>query len=136
MVVAELPLMMGSKYCSMSSKSIEERIQLQEDPLDLGGYFIIKGNEWSIDFMESYKFNELKLRNEVKNKLVSGFIISKNGDGFEISHQVSIDYQYKTGKIVLRLEKHERIQYVDFPFYLIFKIFGVTNHIEMTEMIT
>ena len=78
--------MMGSKYCSLTSKSIEEKIKLQEDPLDLGGYFIIKGNEWSIDFAESYKFNELKLKNEVKNKLVSGFIISKNGDGFETSH--------------------------------------------------
>ena len=51
--------MMGSKYCSLSRKSIEERIRLQEDPLDLGGYFIIKGNEWSLDFTESFKFNEL-----------------------------------------------------------------------------
>jgi DNA-directed RNA polymerase subunit B" len=58
-LVAELPLMMGSKYCSLTSKSIEEKIKLQEDPLDLGGYFIIKGNEWSIDFTESFKMNEL-----------------------------------------------------------------------------
>jgi len=50
---------MGSKYCSLTSKSIEEKIKLQEDPLDLGGYFIIKGNEWSIDFTESFKMNEL-----------------------------------------------------------------------------
>ncbi len=51
--------MMGSKYCSLSKKSTEERIKLHEDPLDLGGYFIIKGNEWSLDFTESVKMNEL-----------------------------------------------------------------------------
>ncbi len=51
--------MMGSKYCSLSKKSNEERIKLHEDPLDLGGYFIIKGNEWSLDFTESKKMNEL-----------------------------------------------------------------------------
>lgn len=77
--------MMGSKYCSLSHKSIEERIRLQEDPLDLGGYFIIKGNEWSLDFTESVKFNELQIKNIIKNKTVEGFILSKNGDGFEHS---------------------------------------------------
>jgi len=86
-LVAELPLMMGSKYCSLSSKSIEEKIKLHEDPLDLGGYFIIKGNEWSIDFTESFKMNELQIiKNTAKNKTIEGFVISKNGDGFEISH--------------------------------------------------
>ena len=34
-----------------------------------------------------------------------------------------------------RLEKYERIQYVEIPFFVIFKIFGITNHMEMTEMI-
>jgi hypothetical protein len=39
------------------------------------------------------------------------------------------------GKIQVRLEKYERVQYVEIPFYVIFKIFGITNHVEMTEMI-
>jgi hypothetical protein len=77
--------MMGSKYCSLSKKSIEEKIKLQEDPLDLGGYFIIKGNEWSLDFTESRKMNELQIKNIAKNKTVECYIISKNGDGFELS---------------------------------------------------
>jgi hypothetical protein len=65
--------MIGSKYCVTSNKkttgnkrTIEELIAMGEDPLDLGGYFILKGNEWSTDFVESFKFNELQLRNEVK----------------------------------------------------------------------
>ncbi len=53
--------------------------------MDLGGYFIIKGIEWSLDFTESVKFNELQIKNITKNKTVEGFILSKNGDGFEPS---------------------------------------------------
>ncbi len=134
-LVVVIPLMMGSKYCSLSQKSIEERIRLQEDPLDLGGYFIIKGIEWSLDFTESFKFNELQIKSVVKNKMVEGFMLSKNGDSFEHSFQVTILYHYKTSKIVARLEKYERIKYVDIPFYMIFKLFGIMNHVEMTEMI-
>jgi len=60
--------------------------------LDLGGYFIIKGNEWSLDFTESFKFNELQIKNITKNKTIEGFILSKNGDGFEHSFQMTITY--------------------------------------------
>ena len=66
---------------------------------------------------------------------MEGFILSKNGDGFEHSYQLTITYQYKSGRITARLEKYERIMYVDIPFYVVFKLFGVTNHVEMTEMI-
>lgn len=48
---------------------------------------------------------------------------------------MTIVYQYKTSKITARLEKYERIFYVDIPFYVVFKLFGITNHVEMTEMI-
>jgi len=60
-------------------------MDLHECPLDIYGYFIIKGNEWSMDFTESVKMNELLIKNVIKNKLVEGFILSKNGDGFEPS---------------------------------------------------
>ncbi len=51
--------MVGSKFCMTSNKTKEQLVALGEDPLDLGGYFILKSNEWSIDFVESIKMNEL-----------------------------------------------------------------------------
>ncbi len=58
-IIASIPLMVGSKFCMTANKTKEQLIELGEDPLDLGGYFILKSNEWSIDFVESIPMNEL-----------------------------------------------------------------------------
>jgi hypothetical protein len=80
--IAQIPLMVGSKFCMLAGKTKEQLIELGEDPLDLGGYFILKSMEWSIDFVESIKMNELQLRNEPKKRLIRGFVISKAGDTY------------------------------------------------------
>ena len=132
--------MVGSKYCVSSNKrtaqnkrTIEEHIAMQEDPLDLGGYFILKGNEWSTDFVESFKFNEPQLRNEHKLKMIRGFVISKNGDTYEHSFETDVKYRYQDGQITVNISK---IHETEIPFYLIFRMFDVNNEIEMMEMIT
>lgn len=51
--------MVGSRYCILSDKSKEQRALLQEDILDIGGFFILRGSEWSVDLTESIKFNEI-----------------------------------------------------------------------------
>jgi len=43
--IGELPIMVNSKLCWLNEKSVEERIEAGEDPLDTGGYFIINGSE-------------------------------------------------------------------------------------------
>ena len=53
--------MIGSNHCVLNKKTRQQLILLEEDPSDNGGYFIIKGNEWSIDSTESVKFNELSI---------------------------------------------------------------------------
>ena len=133
--------MIGSKYCVTSNKktannkrTIEELIAMGEDPLDLGGYFILKGNEWSTDFVESFKFNELQLRNEVKQKQIRGFVISKDGDTYEPSFQADVKYRYQEGQITVSINEVERLD-AELPFYLVFKMFDVTNEVEMMEMI-
>ncbi len=54
--------------------------------MDVGGPLIIKGTEYSLEFVESVKLNELQLRNETKKRLIRGFVISKPGDSFESSY--------------------------------------------------
>ena len=43
--IGELPIMVNSKLCWLNGKSEEELIEVGEDPLDAGGYFIINGSE-------------------------------------------------------------------------------------------
>lgn len=43
--VGDLPIMLKSKKCWLYGKSEEELIEMGEDPVDFGGYFIINGSE-------------------------------------------------------------------------------------------
>jgi len=43
--IGELPIMVKSRLCWLKGKSEQELIDLGEDPLDTGGYFIINGSE-------------------------------------------------------------------------------------------
>ena len=43
--IGKIPIMVGSNRCNTSGMSKEELIENYNDPLDTGGYFIIKGNE-------------------------------------------------------------------------------------------
>ena len=132
--IAQIPLMVGSKFCMTANKTKEQLIALGEDPLDLGGYFILKSNEWSIDFVESIKMNELQLRNEPKKRLIRGFVISKDGDTYQPSFQTDITYKYKDNQITICIKEYERLD-VEVPFYVIFKMFDVVSELDMVEMI-
>ncbi|MEM4257337.1 MAG: DNA-directed RNA polymerase subunit B'' [Candidatus Diapherotrites archaeon] len=43
--VGELPVMLKSKLCWLYGKTDDELIEMGEDPMDFGGYFIINGSE-------------------------------------------------------------------------------------------
>lgn len=43
--IGELPTMIKSNRCHLFGKSPEELVEMGEDPLDFGGYFIINGSE-------------------------------------------------------------------------------------------
>ena len=73
-------------------------LNLNEDPTDLGGYFIVKSNEWLIDGLESMSFNSPREFKNVghKNELCRADIISKPGDNFENSSILFIKLLTKT----------------------------------------
>ena len=43
--IGKLPIMLKSSKCPLAGKNDEELIQMGEDPLDPGGYFVINGTE-------------------------------------------------------------------------------------------
>lgn len=45
MCLGEIPVMVGSKFCSLGGLSEQELTQKKEDCFEFGGYFIINGNE-------------------------------------------------------------------------------------------
>ena len=73
--IGRIPIMVRSKICNTQNMTKEELIKSYNDPLDPGGYFIIKGNErvmvMAEDLAENQPFIEETKKNEVTLKLFS-----------------------------------------------------------------
>jgi len=73
--IGKIPIMVKSKMCNTFGMSKEELIKNYNDPLDPGGYFIIKGNErvmvMAEDLAENQPFVETNARDEIILKMFS-----------------------------------------------------------------
>jgi DNA-directed RNA polymerase subunit B" len=89
--IGELPVMLKSKLCYLSTMRRDELVENGEDPDDPGGYFIINGSERVLTSIEDLVPNKLmvtKERNGVVSKIFSthfGFrarcVVERNHDG-------------------------------------------------------
>lgn len=134
--LGSIPIMVGSKLCNSYNKSRDTLIELNEDPTDLGGYFIIKSNEWIIDSIESMTYNlSREFRNiGFKNELARSDIISKPGDNFENSSSLICKY-LANGNINFEVTNN-KFRDISIPFYVLFRAFGVCSDGEIIEHIT
>ncbi len=73
--IGKIPIMVRSKLCNTYGMSREQLIETYHDPLDPGGYFIIKGNErvmvMAEDLAENQPFIETNSKDELTLKLFS-----------------------------------------------------------------
>ena len=135
-LLCKLPVMTGSELCNMHGLSKETLINLEEDPNDQGSYFILKGNQYIINNLESMKYNEPREFITVghKNELARSDIISKPGDGFENSFNLVIKL-LNNNSIVINLGK-AGFKDIDIPFYMLFRALGIITNKQIIEYIT
>jgi len=135
--VANIPIMVGSKYCHLYGRSNSERAALNECPVDRGGYFIIRGSEKVIIsrerpkdnalacFMESDPNKPYECRAETKSTIDQRFFPIK------IAVVRLSKYQEPTGKEKDKIAAGQKLV-VSLPYgrrpvplFIIFKAFGV-----------
>jgi DNA-directed RNA polymerase beta subunit len=133
---ASMPIMCGSKLCHTYGASRETLLKLEEDPRDEGGYFIIKGVDWAVDAIESRIFNAPHVfRNIGHDKEITRLeFISKPGDDFENSSSMMIRY-LNTGHIFVRFDSNIYLKLLEIPFYVIFRLLGMTSDKEVMDNI-
>lgn len=83
--IGNIPIMLKSKNCHLSSLSHEELIQKGEDPDDPGGYFIINGTEKVIISVEDLAWNNFVVDKKAGNFV--GKVFSEKGQ-YRIPHQI------------------------------------------------
>ena len=135
-MICKLPTMVKSKMCNMYNRSNEALIHLQEDPSDLGGYFVIKGNQYVTISLESMKYNESReFANEGhKNELCRADIISKPGDSFQNSYNCVLKL-LTNNSIVLNMSM-AKFREIEIPFFMFFRALGVYSAKEIISYIT
>jgi len=95
--IGKIPIMVRSNRCNTFGMTKEQLIENYNDPLDSGGYFVIKGNErvmvMAEDLAEDQPFIEINKKGNLTLKMFSlkgtyriPILISENKDGiFEVS---------------------------------------------------
>ena len=88
--IANIPIMLKSKYCYLRGKSQSDLARLGEDPNDSGGYFIVEGNEKVVLGQEQLITDKILLMNT--NGYVSSKLTANTNGGtvvMEISENIS-----------------------------------------------
>ena len=75
-LVGELPIMVKSRLCHLHGKTREELIEMGEDALDPGGYFVVNGTEKALMTLEDLAPNRILLSKEKDGKMVQAKIFS------------------------------------------------------------
>jgi DNA-directed RNA polymerase subunit B len=125
--IGKMPIMLRSKYCHLSGLKREELINRGEDPSDLGGYFILNGNERVLITVEDLASNKffVKKQNVGPSKFV-GKLFSER-ENYRIPHTFE---QMKEGIISLSFGRFHRV-----PIIPIIKALGLTKDQEIMESI-
>jgi len=74
--IGEMPIMLKSDLCWLKDKSEDELIEMGEDPMDFGGYFIINGSEKALMTQEVLASDRVMISESIKG-VVSEVISTK-----------------------------------------------------------
>ncbi|GFR88367.1 DNA-directed RNA polymerase subunit beta [Elysia marginata] len=133
-MIAAIPMMVGADRCHTWNLTREARKNLEEDPNESGGYFLAKGSEWVVEWLENISFNMLHVHKRMQaNERVRGEFISQPGGAFENSSQVIIRYMVNTSlTIEINSTKFSKTR---IPFFLIFRLLGMTSDANILQQI-
>ena len=81
---SSIPTCLGTELCHTYNQSWETLKNLEEDPSDHGGRFIINGGEWTVDNLENITNNTFHVyKNMYLNEIARGTFLSKPGDAYQ-----------------------------------------------------
>jgi len=132
--IGGFPTMVGSSRCHTHNTTWAGLKEMEEDPTDSGGYFIAKGGEWIVDSLENIRYNSPHFHTKMKpNEHVRAEFLSQPGGAFENSSQIRIRFM-TNGQITVEINS-TRFEKVKFPFFLIYRLFGMTDDGAITDTI-
>jgi len=125
--IANIPIMLKSKYCHLNGMSKDELIAKGEDPDDPGGYFIINGTEKAIVNIEDLASNRFMVEKESSGvSEYTGKLFSEKGS-YKIPHQFE---KLKDGLFYLTFTRVKRV-----PIIAIIKALGLVKDEDIMRLV-
>jgi len=132
--IGAFPTMVGGSNCHTSQRTRNGLKEIGEDPTDPGGYFIAKRGEYVVDLLENIRYNAVHNHVKMKsNEHTRSEILSQPGGAFENSSQLKIRFM-TNGQITVEINS-VKFEKVRFPFWLIYRLFGMTDDRSIAETI-
>jgi DNA-directed RNA polymerase beta subunit len=132
--IGGFPTMVGGINCHTYNCPRSAMKSMGEDPTDPGGYFIAKRQEYVIDLLENIRYNSVHIHRRMKtNEHVRAEFLSQPGGAFENSSQIRIRFMVN-GQITIEINS-TKFEKVRLPFYLIYRLFGMTDDRTVAETI-
>jgi len=128
--IGDFPVLLKSKICPLSKLSEEELINIGEDPLDPGGYFIVNGSERVIVALEDLAPNKILLDIEQSGKNINHKAkIFSTTVGFRARIEITMK---NDGAIHVSMPGIPS----DLPLIVMMKALGVEEDAKIVEMIS
>lgn len=132
--IGGFPTMVGGVNCHTANCPRTGLKEIGEDPTDPGGYFIAKRNEWVVDLLENIRYNCVHIHQRMMaNEHVRAEFLSQPGGAFENSSQIRVRFM-TNGHLTVEINS-TKFEKVRLPFYLIYRLFGMTDDRTVTETI-
>ena len=123
--IGRIPIMVRSKFCNIHGLSKERLIENYQDPMDPGGYFIIKGNERIMVMAEDLAENQSFVETNKKGELTLKMFSSKGT--YRIPAVLTQD---KTGIFEIAFSRFKNL-----PSIVVIKALGLINESEIAKYI-
>ncbi|MBN2458923.1 DNA-directed RNA polymerase subunit B'' [Candidatus Woesearchaeota archaeon] len=125
--IANIPIMLKSKFCHLHGLTKDELIKHNEDPDDPGGYFIINGTEKAIVNIEDLASNRFMVEKQSSGSSeYTGKLFSERGS-YKIPHQLE---KLKDGLFYLTFTRVKSV-----PVIVIIKALGLVKDEEIMRFI-
>jgi len=127
------PCMLLSSKCILNNMPSDIKLNIGEDPLDLGGVMFI-GNNWVVRHQEGIRPNQVRtFNNDHNNEITRSEMLSKPNNSVANSAQLII--RYMANKSLTINIVHKPFEDLHFPFYVIFRLLGAKNDKEIVDSI-
>ena len=135
--IGKIPIMVRSKYCLLE-KNYDVNILSEECKYDVGGYFIVSGNEKVIVSQEKIAENIVFVHSSNKSSAKYSHICeikSCRDEGFHISKNVAIKLIARENSYGRTLKVSIPHVKIDIPVFILFKALGITTDKEIIRHI-